>query len=178
MLLTSNEALEAIKLNQEIWTPHRYYREGIITAISIGVFFILVGMIFITRPGLYSSLQNFFSADAWTNKTIGNTSITVPVPTNPGAHVEVYNAVLEFCLAWGFFQILILVFRFFTPSPRRTKARTISSIVFWFGTAYLVNTYLTATATQDAWFTFWAAIVVLIGVTLIVRAIALALIRK
>jgi hypothetical protein len=178
MLLTSNTALEATKLNQQVWTPHRYYREGIITAISAGVFFILVGMIFVTRPGLYGSLQNFFSAGAWTNRTIGNTTITVPVPANPAAHTEVYNAVLEFCLAWGFFQILILVFRFVTTSPRQRKARTISGVVFWFGTAYLINTYLNATATQDAWLTFWAAIVVLIGVTLIVRAIALALIRK
>ena len=172
-------------MNDDVYTPRRYFREGVFSAISVGVFFVLVGMIFVTRPGLYSGLQNFFNTSAWTNRTISNTTITVPVPLDPGAHTEVYNAVLEFCLAWGFFQILILAFRFIVPSPRRRTAATISSVVFWFGAAYLINTYLNATTTitditqrQNNWFIFWAAIIVLLGVVLIVRAIALAVMRK
>jgi len=172
-------------LNDNVYTPHRYFREGLLSAISVGVFFVLLGMIFVTRPGLYSALQNFVNTNAWTNRTIGNTTVTVPVPLDPGVHTEVYDAVLEFCLAWGFFQILILAFRFIVPSPRRRTARTISSIVFWFGAAYLINTYLIATTTitditqrQNNWFIFWAAIIVLLGVILIVRAIALAVLRR
>jgi hypothetical protein len=164
-------------LNEDVHAYRRHYKEGIFAAVSAGVFFILVGMIFVTRPNLYTGLRNFFSSDAWTNTTIGNTIITLPVPANPGAHTEIYDAVLEFCLAWGFFQILILAFRFFADSPRRRKARTISSVVFWFGTAYLISTYLNTTTTRDMWFIFWAVLVVLIGITLIIRAIALALLR-
>jgi hypothetical protein len=173
----SNTASEATELNEDVHAHHRYYREAIFAAVSAGFFFILIGMIFVTRPGLYGGLQNLFSSDAWTNKTIANTTITLPVPANPGAHTEVYNAALEFCLVWGFFELLILAFRFVADSPRRRKARTISSVVFWFGAVYLITTYLNASTTSDTWFVFWAALVVLIGVILIVRAIALALLR-
>lgn len=166
-------------MNEDVHQLHRHYREGIFAAISVGFLFILIGMIFVTRPALYDGLRSFFNPNSWTNKTVGNTTITVPVPKDPGAHVEVYGAVSEFCLAWGVFQVLILGFRFIADSPRRMKARTISSVVFWFGAAYLTNAYLNAnaTTTNNAWFIFWAALVVLIGITLIVRAVALALFR-
>ncbi len=164
-------------MSEEVYKPHRHYREGIFSAVSAGFFFILIGTIFITRPLLYDGLQNLFNSTAWANATVGNTAITVPVPANPGVHTEVYYAALEFCLVWAVFQVLILAFRFIGDSPRRRKARTISSAVFWFGAAYLINSNLNATATRNDWFIFWAAIVVLIGVTLIVRAIALALLK-
>lgn len=169
-------------MSEDIYIFHRHYREGIFAAISAGFFFILLGMIFVTRPNLYGGLQKFVSANEWENarvgnNTIGNTTITLPAPISPSEHTEVYNAALEFCLAWGFFQVLLVAFRFIADSQRRRKARTISSVVFWFGAAYLINTYLNKTTIQNTWFTFWATIVMLGGVVLIVRATALALLE-
>jgi hypothetical protein len=169
-------------LNQDTHTYYRHYREWVFAAISAGFFFILVGMIFVTRPGLYDpGLRALFNASEWENTTVGNTNITLPVPKQSAlqsnAYGEVYTAAFEFCLVWGLFQILILALRFFADSPRRRKARTVSSAVFWLGAAYLISTYLNSSTTRNTWFIFWAAIVVLLGVSLIVRAIALAILR-
>lgn len=47
-------------------------------------------------------------------------------------------------------------------------------MVFWLGASYLVGTLLNETTMMEDWFVFWAAIIMLIGVSLIVRAIILA----
>jgi drug/metabolite transporter (DMT)-like permease len=164
-------------MNENTRAFHRFHREGIFAALSAGVFFVLIGLLFVTRPALYDNLRTFFNPDSWTNHTIRNSTITLPVPRNPGDYVEIYNAAFEFAIAWGIFQILILVFRFVVNSSMRRKARTIQSLVFWLGASYLINTYLASTTTRETWFLFWAALIVLIGVALIVRAITLALFR-
>jgi hypothetical protein len=164
-------------MNENIHGFRHMHKEGIFVAISAGFFFILIGTLFATRPALYDSLKTFISPDAWANRTINNSSIVLPVPKNPGAHVEIYNAALEFTLAWGIFQILILAFRFLLSSPARRKAHTVQSVVFWLGASYLISTYLNATTTENTWFLFWAALVILIGLALIARAIALAVLR-
>jgi hypothetical protein len=50
-------------------------------------------------------------------------------------------------------------------------------MVWWFGAWLLISTFLTASATLTAWFLFWAAIIMLMGGSLIIRAIILAAIR-
>jgi hypothetical protein len=47
------------------------------------------------------------------------------------------------------------------------------NLVFWFGASYLTETYLNSSTTQEMWFLFWAAVIVLFGVSLIARAIVL-----
>jgi hypothetical protein len=169
-------------MNENTHTLRRWGWEGILVAISAGFFFILIGTLFATRPALYDGLRTFFSPDAWTNRTVDNSTIVLPVPKNPSDHVEVYDAVLEFAIAWGIFQVLILAFRFVVGSPARRKARSVQSVVFWLGASYLINIYLIsgysdAEAAQQGWFLFWAALIILIGLGLIARAIALALLR-
>lgn len=91
----------------------------------------------------------------------------------------VYTAAWQFSLVWGVFQIIILGLRFAEGSPLSKKAETAGNMVFWLGTAYLIDVSLTSalltgpTALEN-WFVFWAAIIVLIGVSLIVRAVILA----
>jgi hypothetical protein len=161
----------------------RHWRwEGILVAVSAGFFFIIVGTLFATRPALYDSLRTFLNPDSWTNRTINNSTIVLPVPKNPSSYAEIYNAALAFSLAWGIFQVLVLTFRFVIGSSARRKARTVQSAVFWLGVSYLINTYLiiaysNADAAQQGWFLFWAAVIILIGLALIARAIALALLR-
>jgi len=168
-------------MNEGTHPYRRFRREGTLVAISAGFFFILVGTIFVIRPTLYDSLRTFFNPNEWTNHTFSNSSVTLPVPTlkslGDPAHVDVYDAAFEFSLAWGIFQILILSLRFVFSSTVRRKARTVQSVVFWLGTAYLINTFLNASTTTTLWFLFWAALIILIGLALIVRAIVLGVLR-
>jgi membrane protein YdbS with pleckstrin-like domain len=60
--------------------------------------------------------------------------------------------------------------RFVVDSPFSKKAETVSNLVFWLGASYLISTFLIETTT---WFVFWAAIIMLSGVSLIVRAVVL-----
>lgn len=153
------------------------YRDGIFTAFSVGFFFILVGAIFAVTPSLYDGLRTFSSSDSWMTDKVGNTNVLVPVPVSPGAHSVVYQAAFEFCLIWGLFQVFLLISRFVVRSRPRRKARTASSVTFWLGASYLINTYLNATTTKETWYTFWAAIIILIGISVIIRAAVRSAIR-
>jgi hypothetical protein len=166
-------------MNEGTHALRRLRGEGIFVAVSAGFFFILIGTLFATRPSLYDSLRTFFSPNNWMNYTFPNSNITLPIPQSLGdqAHVDVYDAALEFALALGIFQILIVALRFAFSSTVRRKARTVQSVVFWLGAAYLINTYLNATTNPTTWFLFWAALIILIGLALIARAIALAVLR-
>ena len=156
---------------------HRY-RESLLSAVSAGFFFLLVGTIFVTKPGLVDGIQKLFSADSikW-NTTVPHTEIFLPAPTHPADHLVVYQAVGLFSLIWGIFEIAMLVLRFSLGSPTRKKAENAGDIVFWLGTSYLINIYLNESVTIEAWFTFWAVIVMLLGFSLIIRAAVLAALR-
>jgi len=84
----------------------------------------------------------------------------------------------KFSFAMGLFQIVILLLRFIVRSQVGKKAETVSNLVFWLGASYLIRTLLIETTRFTAttgWFVFWAGIIMLIGASLIVRAIILAL---
>lgn len=172
MLIPSNTAAEAYELNGNPVPRHRY-REGYITAVSAGFFFILVGMFFVVTPNLYDKVIAFFrDFDAVSVPNMQH--VLFPAPTTPNEHMTVYTVAGQFSLIWGFFQIAILALRFVGSSPLHKKAETASNAVFWLGTNYLISTYLNEASTITTWFTFWTLTVMLIGVSLIVRAIILA----
>jgi hypothetical protein len=147
----------------------------IFTVVGIFFFFTLVGSISAFLPGLSNDLQIFFSNFALA--TVPNTGIMAPAPSNPGISLTVYTAAGLFCLGWGIFAIAMLVVRVIARSPPWKTAEEFSSMVWWFGAWLLISTFLNASATVTTWFLFWAAIVMLIGGSLIVRAIILAIIR-
>ena len=164
-------------MSQNVYPCGTMRREGVITIVSFGFFLILVGAIFVAWPTLYNALSTFLNSNSWMNVNIRNSGVVIPVPITPSAHHVVYEAAFEFCLAWGLFQVFVIAFRFVSGSSPRRKTRTISSAVFWLGASYLINVYLdslkaTSKNQLDAWYTFWAAIIVLIGVALIVRGLA------
>ena len=144
--------------------------EGILSAVSAGVFLFLVGSLFIIHPNLYNDLVTFFS-NFTTASAFGSTNVILPIPIDVGAHVAVYTAVMQFSLAWGVFLAAMVVVRFAANASTRRKARNVSDIVFWFGTAYLIQTWL---INQHKWFQFWALIIILLGFSLLIRAIYLA----
>ena len=149
------------------------YREDLLSAISAGFFFILVGAIFVTTPNLFDATIAFFRD--FDNVRVPHTkNLLLPAPVSPSAHSDLYSAVTKFSLIWGLYQIAILALRFIAHSPLSKKAETASNIVFWLGASYLINTFLIETTT---WFAFWATIIMLVGVSLIGRAVILAAMR-
>ena len=160
----------------------RGHHEALLSALSVGFFFVLIGILVITTPNLSDKVVTFLSN--WQTHQIGTTNINVPVPENLGEHIDVYLAARDFSLVWGIFLAAMLGARFLLGSPTRRKAQNVGDIVFWLGAAYMNQTFLVETTqalppTIDdmKWFQFWAAIIALIGVSLIVRAIFLVVAR-
>ncbi len=161
------------------------YRESIISGISVGFFFIVVGALFVIEPRLFDRVIAFFKD--FDIVRVPNLGIYLPAPASPFAllHREVvYLAVERFCFIWGIFQLIIIVLRLAFRSAVNKTAETVSNLVFWFGSGFLVRTFLLETVRlasiigMTRWFVFWAALIMLIGVTLIVRAIILAAVPR
>jgi uncharacterized protein YjeT (DUF2065 family) len=142
--------------------------EGIISAISVGAVLILIGIAFVTTPDLWGKIVNFVNSINTTQ--VSNSGIYLLAPKNPAAHTGLYAAVAQFALGLGVLQILLLALRLTMHSRIRRIAQTVGDLVFWFGTYYLITTALNAPITLESWFVFWAEIIILIGVSLIVRA--------
>lgn len=153
----------------------RGYREGLLSALSAGFFFVLVGAIFVTTPNLLDKIFAFFRD--FDIVRVPNTSIRLPAPASPWAHSGVYSALALFSFVWSLFQIVVLVLRFIVYSPLSKKTETVGNLVFWLGANFLIRSFLNETTTPRTWFTFWTTIVMLLGVSMIVRAIILAVQR-
>ena len=158
------------------------FREGLISAVSVGFFFLLIGAIFVVTPNLFDRIMDFYRD--FEIRTLPHTeNVFLPAPLNPYSHMEVYTAVWQFSIVWGIFQIVILAFRYVAGSPFSKKAETAGNMVFWLGASYLIDLLRNATSRVpflntptplEGWFAFWAMIIVLIGISLIARAIILA----
>ena len=149
----------------------RKSREGPVSIVSAGFFFVLIGALFIYVPTLFESMVSFFRN--FDLVTIPNVGIVFIAPTDPRIHVVVYRAWEQFSFVWGLFQIAILALRFILRSPAGKKAETASNIIFWLGASYLISTFLTGATTPTVWFVFWSMMITLSGLSLIVRAIVL-----
>jgi hypothetical protein len=143
--------------------------ESIFAAISIGFFLVLVGAIFAITPNLFGELiellKDFKLVD------VPNTDIIFPAPEFPVLYSTVYQAARQFSIALAIFQVVILALRFVIPSSWEKRSETVGNLVFWLGTVFLIQSFLLET-TQ--WFVFWSTIIMLIGVSLIARAGAMA----
>jgi hypothetical protein len=148
-----------------------YKHEGLITAVAVGGFLIIVGTIFALTPTLWQNITTFF--DHITTRTIhfSNTAsnIVLPSPSDPAAHNILYNALLQFDVAFGILEVIILAIRIRVGSRIRRIAETLGNAVFWLGAAFLVNSFLIP-GTLTGWFDYWAALIVLVGISLVARA--------
>jgi len=152
------------------------YRESLIGAVSAGFFLVLLGALFIITPGLFGRSIDFF--EDFGAVTVPNTTIGLFAPLHPLSQGNrmVYTAAEQFCFAFGVFQVVILALRFASRSSTSKKADTIGNLVFWLGAGYLVRMLLlesTRWTSMTTWFVFWAAIITLIGATLVIRAVIL-----
>jgi hypothetical protein len=155
--------------------PMRGMHDGVLGAVSAGFFFLLLGLLFFTIPELFARTIDFIAH--FTTTQVPHTSIYLPYPqASQPAQSTVYSAAEQFGLIWAVFLLAILVARIIMRVPLRRQADNLGDVVFWFGTAYLIQTFLIETPLR--WFEFWAGIIIFIGLSLIVRAIYLAVLRK
>jgi len=149
----------------------RSLHEGLITAIAIGGFLILIGLVFSLNPNLTDRISDFFSNITSTTYPLDSSTSTIylPAPIYPEAHSALYSALLQFDLGLGILQIIILALRLFYRSQTDKIAETVGNMIFWFGGAVLVSTILQV-GTLQSWFEYWSALIIIVGISLIARA--------
>ena len=146
-------------------------KEGIITAVAFGGFLVIVGLLFILNASLPQMITDFFDNIRTTTFPIDapNSNFYLPAPVNPSANLGIYSVLIQFDVAIGILQVIILALRTAFHSKTDKIAETAGNLIFWFGAASLVSIFL-QTGTLQGWFTYWGALIVLVGITLIARA--------
>ncbi len=149
---------------------YRSLHEGLITAISIGGFFIILGAVFAFTPGIAEKTNAFFSDLTTVTFPFGSPGSTVSLlaPAHPAEQQGFYTAVMNFLIGVGVLQIVILALRLVVHSRIRRVAESIGDLIFWVGAAIVANVFL-LTGTHNGWFQFWSSLIVLIGLSLIAR---------
>ncbi len=148
------------------WSLH----EGLITALAIGGFFIILGLVFALTPSITHQTNVFFSDLTTATYPFGGPGSTISLlaPAHPAEHAAFYTAVVNFLLGIGILQIVILALRFYVKSPIRRIAETMGNLIFWLGAALVANVFLLV-GTLEGWFSFWSLLIVLAGASLIAR---------
>jgi hypothetical protein len=149
----------------------RRHEDGLFSVVAVGAVFILIGIVFASTPNIFNDAGKFFSD--FTVRQVPSMPIFLPAPAHPANHAELYGAAAQFSLGVGVLQILMLALRLVLGSPIRKTAETAGNLVFWFGASYLIMTLLNSATTLDTWFAFWAAILVVLGASMIARALVL-----
>lgn len=148
---------------------NRSPREGLITALAVGGFFIVLGLVFAFTPDIAQKTNTFFRDLTTVTYPLGGSStVNLPAPANPSEHISFFTAVMYFTLGVGVLQIAILALRLGVHSPIRRIGETVGNLVFWLGAAVAANVFLLA-GTRTGWFQFWSTLIILIGVSLIAR---------
>jgi hypothetical protein len=149
----------------------RRYGDGFITALAFGGFLIIVGLIFASTPDLWQKINDFFNSITTVSYPFGGPTSTISLlaPANPADHQVLYTALMQFSIAFGVLQVIILGLRLWVHSKTSRIAETLGNAVFWFGATILVNFFL-LTGTLSGWFEYWTALIIVVGVSLIARA--------
>lgn len=150
---------------------HRFLYEGLVSALSIGGFFIILGFVFAFTPGISDQTSNFIKD--LTNVTYhlsGSSSISLLAPAHPANHQGFYSAVMNFLISVGVLQIVILVLRLVMHSRVRRIAQSVGDLIFWLGAGVMASVFLLA-GTLSGWYQFWSSLIILIGLSLIARFI-------
>ncbi|MBS7653171.1 MAG: hypothetical protein QXD04_05980 [Candidatus Bathyarchaeia archaeon] len=96
--------------------------------ISFGYLLLLLGVLWMLNPSLPADLVRFFR-DFRLERIDGE--ILFPVPGQPQSHTSLFTTAMQFCLAYGGFQIFIFILRFIQDEPINMKAGTASATAFW-----------------------------------------------
>ncbi len=138
----------------------------------------MLGIVFVINlpNNLWNAMFDFIGG--FTSAQVPGTGIYLPAPISPASHTVVYGAVFQFCVGLGILQIIFLLMRLMMNSNISKTAETVGNLVYWFGLAYLVITYLNSTTTTSAWFVFWAGVLIILGLSFVARAFVLFAKRK
>jgi hypothetical protein len=160
-------------MNVNARTRRHSMGENLISGISVGTIFILIGIVFVlAQPNsLWDSIVDFFSH--FTLRSVPTLGFSLPAPANTAAHAVFYTAAFQFSIGLGILQIILLMLRLGMRSPIGKTAEVVGNLVFWFGAAYIITTYLGDFPNITQWFMFWAGILIMIGLSLIARALVL-----
>jgi len=158
---------------------YEHQHDGLISAVSFGGFLIILGLIFVATPDLWQHITSFF--DNLTTQAVplgsGTSNVVLPAPANPAAHQALYKALINFDAAIGALQVILLVMGVGLHVSTGKIAEKVGDLVFWFGAAVLVQIFLLQ-GTLGSWFQYWAALIILIGITLIARAFVHFIMRR
>src|SRR5665648_75349 len=91
----------------------RFLHEGLITALSIGGFFFILGIVFGFTPAISQNTNTFFSDLTTVTFPFGSPGSTVSLfaPAHPAHHQSFYTSVVNFLIGVGVLQIVILALR-------------------------------------------------------------------
>jgi len=152
------------------WHERQHEKRDILGLVSFGFFLLLIGVIWIITPNLHQKIIDFFNDFKRTEEIFPN--VFLPAPEHLERHTEVYTALARFCFAFGLFQIVILVLRFFFREPLSRMAGTFSGIVFWLGVGFISSLLADG---EIGWFGFLGWVIVFIGLSLVVRSLLVLL---
>lgn len=152
--------------NQRSWDE---YRRDDTSWISFGAFLIIIAVLYLRTPGLVSGV-NAFVHDFRLVQVFQNFYWFMPSTNHP----LLYAAAEQFCYAFGLVHIAVLGLEIAKGSSTHRKARASSSIVFWLGAGYILSLQ-----SQGAlsWLSFIASLIILMGVSIVVRALVLVFAR-
>jgi len=150
------------------WHERRHEKRDILGLASFGFFLLLIGVIWVITPNLSQKVIDFFEDFKLEEEVFPN--VFLPAPAH--RHPVVYTALARFCFVFGLFQIVILVLRFVFREPVDKIAGTFSGMVFWLGAGFVANMLSAATI---KWFVFLGWIIVLIGLSLVIRSLVVLL---
>lgn len=148
----------------ECFGSHRGEGRDWFGLVEFGFFLILIGTILLVTPNIFSRIDNFVK-DFRTKEVYPGVFLPAPISDHPAA----YKTAMYFCFAFGLFEIAILILRFAQKSPIDKKAGTLGGIVFWLGAGVFANTLVTGGS--ESWFFFVGGLVMMIGLSIMVRAL-------
>jgi hypothetical protein len=159
--------------------PHRAnpWLESLITAVAVGGTLIILAVAFGLTPGVPEGIVDFFSDLTGQTYPLGNGQLVLPAPGNPDGHLEVYSAVFNFMLGISILQIVILAMRLYANSQPKKIAETVGNMIFWLGGAVMAYLFLIP-GTLSGWFSFWPALIIFIGLSLIAQAFVRFILRR
>jgi hypothetical protein len=130
--------------------------------LSFGFFLLLLGTVWAINPNaLADEAKAFVKSESWHLKPLtGNLSLPEPTRTFPA----IYTAAGQFCLAFGFFEIAILIIRFVLHDRLDRKADAVSGIAFWLSAGYFLS--LLVNQPPIGWFAFLAGIIISGGIAI------------
>jgi hypothetical protein len=131
---------------------------------SFGLFLVLVGIFFILYP--LGEESRAFLADL--RPALMFDHVYYPAPSSP--HPLFYHILRNFSITWGAWLGLFTIVQLAIKDRPRRVAHTLGDCVFWIGAAHLLDRIAALTLTFGS---FLALLIVVTGLSLIIRALTL-----